>query len=600
MLVGMLGMASLLLSGTLLYQEIIAEPDSSGTDNDDHKNWELTDPAMEDDGAVQDLGYDDTRNGDPSEPKDAVLTDDEAIAIASADADVAAWCVNIGDDQYVVSAYYDGYGSWYVDFYPMYMDDLEGTWESDPDDQNKDDDDSAVLDADWVMVLIDDETGEILDTLFGESYYDESTMTEDEVLAIVLDHFAAVAFVADYPDAEIWTWYGGCGFWQIQLQEPMTYTFAPEDESGKYLSFSFDEYSTEIMQINSNCYIEGLTTHTVDEITAILAAIPEVSPYLTNENYTLNLDFTWYQTPDGEFATWRANLWEYDVWLMDFGGDWDAQDAAPEDPFKSTNADVWYCYGITVIIDDITGTVLEMWVPREAVLTEAEVIAIAEAVPEIVALAAQYDLISCAYFLEYSGVWEVGFYSEVFWGVYAWVTIDDLTGEVLDVFVELPEDTPTMTVTEVMDIVYATDEYATIAGFEGIENRIGYYEGFWQVDFYSTIFWEVYALFEIDDSTGEIIYSYCSTLEDPPTLTYAEAEAYLLANGEVSAYLAANPDAEYYISYYNGYWYMCAYSTVSTEVLYAWLCEATLEVTVEIEDWQEPVDPDDPPIGGNS
>lgn len=302
-------------------------------------------------------------------------------------------------------------------------------------------------------------------------------------------------------------------------------------------------------------------TLTEDEVIAIAMAHPDVIEWCENAG-----DYESFAYYDG------LSSWYVDIYPMD-----------------------WETSGIMLLIDDATGEILELWMPVEATMTEEEVLAIAEADPQVIALAAEYDLVSYVYFDDFEALWCVGFYSELIWDAYAWVIIDDTTGEIIEIFVGVPEAPPTMTEAEVMDLVYATAEYATIAGFEGLESYIGVYDGVWYVSFYSNVIWDVYAYFDIDDATGDILYSECFVPEILPALTYAEAEAYFLANDQVSGYLATYPDAEYYIGFYDGYWFMTAYTIDGTEDLYASLEEASMEIIVEIVDWEDfPIE--EPPI----
>ncbi|UJG41530.1 MAG: hypothetical protein K9W45_03465 [Candidatus Heimdallarchaeum aukensis] len=293
-------------------------------------------------------------------------------------------------------------------------------------------------------------------------------------------------------------------------------------------------------------------------------------------------------------------------------------------------ADDWMSYAYA-IVEDNTGEVVEseaFYYSDESNLTEEQVIAIAlenEEVKNFIEQNPEYEVYAYYDFYQY---WFVDFYDEYY---FSWctVTIDDVTGEIVDVYSSEDIYNTTLTPQEVVEIALTDPDVQTFItnnpdyevyvylmdwfycydeefgdnmtvpeigeindnnGDEGTntintvdtENgEIGYPIDYstnvtWVVGFYNYNYTDWIELY-IDDTTGEIIDKLMTT---PAIHTEEEIKAIALALPEVQEFLANVEDTEMYIWYDGfGYWYIDIYSSFSWEAyLFAEIDDITGEV----------------------
>ncbi|MHA1555801.1 MAG: hypothetical protein ACTSPM_02595 [Candidatus Heimdallarchaeota archaeon] len=175
------------------------------------------------------------------------------------------------------------------------------------------------------------------------------------------------------------------------------------------------------------------------------------------ENYT-----AWDDEPTEQidcYCNTTDNVWFVDYW---------ATDAFPE-----------YNW-ISIVVSDETEDILSIVQKKEAQMTEAEVIAIAEAIPEIQAFIETLDSYEIyAWFDDYNGCWYVYINSMMYYQDYAYVEIFDETAEVL-YFEIFDEPDPQMTPEQVKTIANATAEVIAFrATFTISEESVSYWNGHW-------------------------------------------------------------------------------------------------------------------------
>lgn len=133
------------------------------------------------------------------------------------------------------------------------------------------------------------------------------------------------------------------------------------------------------------------------------------------------------------------------------------------------------------------------------------------------------------------------------------VTIDDLTGEVLEIKQNI---NPTLTEQEVIAIAQSQPEVSAF-----LDSLISYstyvwfndYNGYWNVFFENDLNYQEYATIDIIDATGEISFYYISDMPEQ-NLTSEDALAIALALPEVQDWINNVTEYETYIGFYNGYW----------------------------------------------
>ena len=245
------------------------------------------------------------------------------------------------------------------------------------------------------------------------------------------------------------------------------------------------------------------------------------------------------------------------------------------------------CY-VMSIVSDWNSSVLwyEIFDPlSDAIHTEAEIIAIVEALPEVqdwVSRNPNYEryiyFIStgqdngtiwstseelCKNILEgenfntTGGIWYVDYYSTTS-ADFISIIIDDVTGEVISISTMI---VPELTEAEVIAIASTIPEVASF--LENITYSIfiefNEYYGYWYIFFWNDHIYEEYAYVEIADPSGEILYYEVHDIEDP-NMTAQEVLDILFAVEEIQDWLENITEYFSYANFYEGFWYAGIYA----------------------------------------
>ncbi len=333
------------------------------------------------------------KNQDGLNTADAI-DEQEAIAIASAIPEVATFLENHPNT--TIDAYFDSF--WAVEFVAMSFD-L---------------DESFYYGFNYAYVEIDATTGEVL-------YYEifeqvEPNYTESEILAIAGAIPEIAAWLDEQPDVETFVWFDGYEYWFVDYYA---------SESWAWVVISDKDGSVDYYDIY---YPYAGAIHTKDEIVAIVEALPEVQAWIAeNPDYEMTVTYM------------SSTYWDESIELENFTEIFDDS----FDAFFGVNESHWYvdfwawdndsywCKWLGVTIDDTTGEVLAIEQTLEPTLTAEEVLAIAEAIPEIQTfLASLTSYETSVWFDPFTGNWYVNFWDNNNWMNSAFVEINDATGEV--------------------------------------------------------------------------------------------------------------------------------------------------------------------------
>jgi hypothetical protein len=309
----------------------------------------------------------------------------------------------------------------------------------------------------YAYVEIDATTGEVL-------YYDvyspsEPNFTESEIIDIANAIPEISAWLDVHEDACVFAWFDGYDSWIVDYYDEYysAYVIISNIDGSVIYYDVYDPYEGAI--------------HTPEEIIIIVEALPEVQNWtLENPDYeiyiyysgTMYENYTAWDEPTEQidcYCNTTDNVWFVDYWAIGTFPEYD-----------------W----ISIVVSDETEDILSIIQKKEAQLTETEVIAIAEAVPEVQAFIETLDSYEIyAWFDDYSGCWYVYINSLIYYQDYAYVEILDETAEVL-YFEIYDEPDPQMTPEQIEAIANATPEVIAFrATFTISEESVSYWDGQW-------------------------------------------------------------------------------------------------------------------------
>ncbi|MFX0123009.1 MAG: hypothetical protein ACFFAE_05170 [Candidatus Hodarchaeota archaeon] len=393
---------------------------------------------------------------------------------------------------------------------------------------------------------MDLEKGYQIPGFYDEKFeYKEATMTEEEVLAIAEALEEVQEFRADHENVSVWVWYDGFDYWYVDYSVDYWNEYYIE-----YSEFITGEIGYKDESVTDYSYYPEWSYLTViiqDSSGGVYEIIRPVEPSLTEEevydiavNSEAGLAF-FEDYPDAELFIWFDS---FQFWYVEFYppykylehddyGYTDEQIVEPECGY------VWDY--LSMVIDDLTGEIVETFRPIDPSLSEEEVIDLAFSILEIQELAEKYDdLKAWAYFDGYE-YWYVNIYSYEHWEVWAYVTIDDTTADVVDFYV------PELPVMSEEDIIAIAMEHPMVQEFlSKYENSSvhayfygewsffdetgekqpelgdkGDMEAYWHVYVYSGIYLDAWGHLLISDA-GEIIETNFF-MPELPIITYDEA-----------------------------------------------------------------------------
>lgn len=363
---------------------------------------------------------------------------DEAIDIASSIPEVASFI----EDNDITSVSADLYDNeWIVEFYAgnvNYTEDFY-CW------------------MNYAYVEIDATSGEVL---YYEVYSPSTpNFTESEIIDIANAIPEISAWLDVHENATVFVWFDGYSSWIVDYYDEYysAYVIISNTDGSIIYCDIYDPYEGAI--------------HTPEEIIQIVEALPEVQNWtLENPDYEINICY--YGTMYENYTAWDEPTKQIDcyynttdnVWFVDY---WTI-DAFPE-----------YNW-ISIVVSDETEEILSIVRKKEALLTQAEVIAIAEAIPEVQSFIETLDSYeSYAWFDDYYGLWYVYISSLTYYQDYAYVEILDETAEVL-YFEVYDEPDPQMTPEQVEAIANATAEVIAFRETYSIsEESVSYWNGQW-------------------------------------------------------------------------------------------------------------------------
>ncbi len=311
---------------------------------------------------------------------------------------------------------------------------------------------------DYAYVEIDATTGEVL---YYEVYSPSTpNYTESEIIDIANAIPEISTWLDVHENADIFAWYDGYDSWIVDYYDEYYSAYVIISNSDGSVIY-YDIYDP----------FEG-AIHSPEEIITIVEALPEVQNWtLESPDYEINIyysgtmyeNYTAWDDEPTEQIDWYCNITD-NVWFVDY---WTIGTLPEYD---------W----ISIVVSDETEDVLSIIQKKEAVLTEAEVMAIAEAIPEVQAFVetlGSYE--SYAWFNDYNGIWYVYINSLMFSQDYAYIEILDETAEVL-YFEVFDEPDPQMTPEQVEAIANATAEVIAFRTNLTIsEESVTYWNGHW-------------------------------------------------------------------------------------------------------------------------
>lgn len=432
-----------------------------------------------------------------------------------------------------------------------------------------------------------------------EVEYKEATLTEEGVLAIAEALEEVQEFRLDQENISVWAWYDGFDFWYVDFSVDYwnEYHIEEGDSSESNIGYGIEPVTDYSYYPEWN-YLTVIIQDSTGEVYEI---IQPVDPTLTEkEVYDIAMN-----SEEGiafleEYQEAEISIWfdSYQFWYVEFYPPYeyieyddeyyleDPDDEYYTDPvdgnFTEPGEPIGSDYGygwdyLSLIIDDLTGEIVEVFQTVDPTLTEEEVLEIAFDIPKIQELTEEYDdLEAWAYFDGY-GYWYVDIYSNEHWEVWAYVTIDDTTAEVVDYYVpqlpDMSEEAIIAIAMEDLDVqefltkydnssVYAyfygswyffdeTGEKTSEPGYEGDT------DAYWYVNVYSGIYLDAWGYLLISDNTREIMESEFF-MPELPTVTYDEAITITQEHESTIEFIATHSDdygmyAYHYSSYYYGY-----------------------------------------------
>ncbi len=431
---------------------------------------------------------------------------------------------------------------------------------------------------------------------YDEEYeYKEATLTEDEVLAIAEALEEVQEFREDHENGSVWAWYDGFDYWYVDYSVDYWNDYYVEDSETNTEEIGYKaEPVTDYSYYPEWSYLTVIIQDSTGEVYEI---IQPVEPSLTEEevydiavNSKEGLDFL-EEYPEAEIYIWFDS---FQFWYVEFYPPYeeniyyendDDGFTNPDEPYNDTGFIGYVWDYLSLIIDDFTGEIIEVFRPVDPTLTEAQVLEIAFNLPEIQELAGEYDdLEAWAYFDGY-GYWYVDIYSSEHWEVWAYVTIDDATAKVIDFYIpEIPDMTEEEIIAIAMEdpdvqkflnkydnssvYVYfygswysydSSGEKNSEPGFEGNT------EAYWYVNLYSEIYLDAWGYLLISDDIGEIIESEF-IMPELPIVTYYEAIS-ITQDHELTIEFIENHSDDYsmYAYHYSGYYYYGNDSDYGTE-----------------------------------
>jgi predicted small secreted protein len=380
-------------------------------------------------------------------PENTNLTASEVVGISETDPEIAEFLQRHPAAE--GHAFYDSYsGNWFVNF-----------WEE----------------KSYAQATVDDKTGEVFDVYVYEWPPVGTNLTEDVALQIAGDDDRVSGFLTAHPEAQVSVWYDEWGKqWIVSFWDEATFEF---------MDVIIDDATGTIVEIWPEEIEANLTS---DQAINIAKQDNRVQGFLADH-------------PDAvEFAYYESYFQE---WIVTF-----SEPYAPVEEVEFYVPEM-----VTVFIDDLTGTIKEVYLPPK--ISEAEAIQIAKSDPEMSEFLTAYpDAEVWAWSDQKLGDWVVTAYAPETWEQVT-VFVDAQTGEIKIRVAEIDWEQAlnAAKVDEEVSEFLATNVITSVHIFyDEMTNR-------WFVDFSSDV--DSISV-QVDAATGEVLeiykYSWAEELTEFP------------------------------------------------------------------------------------
>ncbi|MFW9924390.1 MAG: hypothetical protein ACFFDW_13995, partial [Candidatus Thorarchaeota archaeon] len=272
----------------------------------------------------------------------------------------------------------------------------------------------------YAYIEINATNGEVLNYIVYTPQDANFTITE---IITIAESIPEISYWLDTLDSYLVdAWYDGYEDWYVEF-------YASSTQANANVVISNDDGSVTFWEINDP--IEN-AVHTEEEIIIIVEGLTEVQNWITdNPVYIRTIQYVLTSYIDIALTMSQKILPYYSEQIIETEtnttidiGIWYVNYYASGE-FNSSN---W----LEVSVDDSTGGILEISTPINPELTEAQVITIAETIPDVeVFLTKLTSYHTYCYFSTYHGYWNVYFYNDEDYSEYAYIKIEDPSGEIL-------------------------------------------------------------------------------------------------------------------------------------------------------------------------
>ncbi len=342
----------------------------------------------------------------------------------------------------------------------------------------------------WCNVVVDDITQEVVEFYSSEveistDSYDiefvEATLTEEEVLTIVLSMAETQEFLALSESIDQFVWYDGSGSWRVEFMNPenqLQYGWVYLiDQTGEVESFEFVNIETQL---------------TEEEALAIALTDADVLDWTQNHEYEveINLIQSCYFTSSDIVN--NTMMVEISTDVSEESVFWMVQFLETGDIENEQNRFIYY-NPVEVVVNDATGEIESVFFGEdytdpfmiEAEMTEQEILDLALSLTEVQEFLALSESIEYYAYYDGYGYWLVDFLNPDNYLQYGYLNINDQTQEVEYSYFMMLE--PTHTEEEAIAIALAD------ASVQDWISEVGSYE----IYAYAMIW------YEFDENTGE-------------------------------------------------------------------------------------------------
>ncbi|MHA2089468.1 MAG: hypothetical protein ACW98K_01310 [Candidatus Kariarchaeaceae archaeon] len=316
----------------------------------------------------------------------------------------------------------------------------------------------------WLEFVVSDKTSQIIEVWGPKS----ALMSVQDVMDIILSLSEIDDWIGTVGNYNNYSYYDGYGNWWTYLSD--------QDDNYNYAYVNLNDRTGEVTDIE--IYLSTPASMSEQDIKSILASLTETKEFFdTVIKYEVDL---WYD----HYGKWYFYVYDLDDYHN-------------------------YFYGQ---IDDNTKSILtlDLYLYQPPKLTEDDVLLLVEET-ELKEFINHYaDVVQWAWYDGY-GTWYLYAYSATIIEAWFWVSVNDISGEILLVESHEPTKLPDLTVSEIKNIVRHTSNYSDfVRDTKEYFEYYYYYDGKWyySINGYDNDGHYSFLSFEIDDTTGEILQMY--------------------------------------------------------------------------------------------